>query len=128
MNIAEIYESHYLPEKSKKRRPTVADTTARCASTCCRGGVRARSRTSIPTTCRSGWTGSIVPAPPRKPTSACARSCGGGLGKRLHIPDPTLYVELPAKEPYRPDVLDAGRLTAMLRGMGHAVDAVPSAP
>ena len=21
MNIAEIYESHYLPEKSKKRRP-----------------------------------------------------------------------------------------------------------
>ena len=22
MNIAEIYESHYLPEKSKKRRPS----------------------------------------------------------------------------------------------------------
>ena len=45
--------------------------------------------------------------------------------KRLHIPDPTLYVELPAKEPYRPDVLDAEGVTAMLRGMwGHAMEAV----
>lgn len=37
--------------------------------------------------------------------------------KRLHIADPTIYIELNSREPYRAEVLDATEVSDMLRGM-----------
>lgn len=45
--------------------------------------------------------------------------------KRLNVSDPTVFIELRQKELYRPSVLEADEVTAMLRGFwGHKYEAV----
>ena len=127
MNIAEIYESHYLPEKSKKRRPsTVAgyDSSVRLHVLPRWGSCEIED---IDPDDLQEWVDGFDRAGAAEKAYKCLRQIVRWWirAKRLHIPDPTLYVELPAKEPYRPDVLDAEGVTAMLRGMwGHAMEAV----
>ena len=94
MNIAEIYEEP-LPAGEVEEAPPLDRGGIRQLGAPPRAaevGFSARSRTSIPTTCRGGWTGSIVPAPPK--AYKCLRQIVRWWirAKRLHIPDPTLYV------------------------------------
>lgn len=127
MNIADIYEGHYLPEKTKKRRAsTVAgyDSSIRL-HVLPRWG--ACEIDEIDPDDVQEWVDSFERPGAAIKAYKCLRQIirWWAKSKRLRIADPTVYVELPSMEPYRPDTLDSGEATEMLRGMwGHVQEAV----
>lgn len=127
MNIGSIYENHYLPEKSKKRR---ASTVAGYDSSV-RLHVLPRWETfeieEIDPDDLQEWVDGFDRAGAAIKAYKCLRQIVRWWikSKRLRIADPTVYVELPGIEPYRPETLDAGEVADMLRGLwGHAQEAV----
>lgn len=127
MSIATIYEGHYLPEKSAKRRAsTVAgyDSSMRLHVLPRWGACEIED--IDPDDLQEWVDGFELPGAAEKAYKCLRQLIRWWIkAKRLRIADPTVYVELPAKEPYRPETLDADEVTAMLRGMwGHAQEAV----
>lgn len=127
MNIEAIYENHYLPEKSRRRRAsTVAgyDSSVRLHVLPRWGACEIEE---IDPDELQEWVDSFERAGAAEKAYKCLRQIIRWWikTKRLRVQDPTPYVELPAKEPYRPDVLDAQEAAALLRGMwGHWAEAV----
>lgn len=127
MNIGSIYENHYLPEKTKKRR---ASTVAGYDSSV-RLHVLPRWEASeieeIDPDDLQEWVDGFDRAGAAIKAYKCLRQIIRWWikTKRLRIADPTAYVELPSIEPYRPETLEADEVTDMLRGLwGHAQEAV----
>ena len=127
MNIEEIYENHYLPEKARKRRASTVvgyDSSVRL-HVLPRWG--AYGIEEIDPDELQAWVDSFDRPGAAVKAYKCLRQIVRWWikAKRLRIADPTVYAELPQTEPYRPDTLDAGEVAAMLRGMwGHEQEAV----
>lgn len=127
MNIATIYEEHYLPEKETRRAPsTVAgyDSSVRL-HVLPRWGLLEIEEID-PDDVQVWIDGFERPGAAEKAYKCLRQIVRWWIRKqRLRIADPTVYVELPAKEPYHPETLDAREVTEMLRGMwGHPMEAV----
>lgn len=127
MNIADIYQNCYLPEKTKKRRAsTVAgyDSSMRLHVLPRWGSYEIEQ---IDPDELQAWVDSFERAGAAEKAYKCLRQIIRWWikAKRLRIADPTVYIELPSLEPYRPETLDSGEVTEMLRGMwGHVQEAV----
>ena len=127
MNIAEIYEIHYLPEKSKKRRASTVngyDSSVR-KHVLPRWG--ACEIEDIDPDDLQAWVDGFALAGAAEKAFKCLRQIirWWVKAKRLRAFDPTVYVELPAKAPHRPDTLDASELVEMQRGFwGHDLEAL----
>lgn len=127
MNIAAIYEDHYLPEKSKKRRPsTVAgyDSSVRLHVLPRWGSCEIED---IDPDDLQDWVDSFdLPGSAQKAFKCLRQIIRWWIRKkRLRIYDPTVYVELPELEPYEHEALEADETVQMLRGMwGHWTEAV----
>lgn len=127
MDIATIYEEHYLPEKEARRAPsTIAgyDSSVRLHVLPRWGACEVEE--IDPDDVQAWIDGFERPGAAEKAYKCLRQIVRWWIRKqRLRIADPTVYAELPAKEPYRPDVLDAGEAAEMLRGMwGHWAEAV----
>lgn len=126
MNIEEIYESHYLPEKARKRRAsTVAgyDSSVRL-HVLPRWG--AYGIEEIDPDELQAWVDSFDRPGAAEKAFKCLRQVirWAIKKKRLHIPDPTVYIELPEKPHYTPQTLDAEELVEFQRGFwGHELEA-----
>lgn len=127
MDIATIYKNHYLPEKTAKRRAsTVAgyDSSMRLHVLPRWGACEIED---IDPDELQAWVDEFDRPGAAEKAYKCLRQLVRWWikAKRLRIADPTVYVELPSKEPYRPETLEADEVTHMLRGMwGHAQEAV----
>ena len=127
MNIAEIYDIHYLPEKSKKRRASTVngyDSSVR-KHVLPRWG--ACEIEDIDPDDLQAWVDGFALAGAAEKAFKCLRQIirWWVKAKRLRAFDPTVYVELPAKAPHRPDTLDASELVEMQRGFwGHDLEAL----
>lgn len=126
MNIEEIYENHYLPEKARKRRAsTVAgyDSSVRL-HVLPRWG--AYGIEEIDPDELQAWVDSFdLPGAAEKAFKCFRQIIRWWIKKkRLHIPDPTVYIELPEKPHYTPQTLDAEELVEFQRGFwGHELEA-----
>lgn len=103
MNIADIYEGHYLPEKTKKRRAsTVAgyDSSMRLHVLPRWGSYEIEE---IDPDAVQEWVDSFDRPGAAIKAYKCLRQIirWWAKSKRLRIADPTVYVELPSMEPYR---------------------------
>lgn len=127
MNIVEIYEKHYLPEKTSKRRAsTVAgyDSSVRLHVLPRWGACEIED---VDPDELQEWVDSFERPGAAEKAFKCLRQIVRWWikAKRLRVSDPTVYVELPQLEPYRPEVLEADEVTSMLRGVwGHPMEAV----
>lgn len=126
MTIAAIYNDHYLPEKTAKRAPsTVAgyDSSTRL-HVLPRWGVYEIDE--IDPDELQEWVDSFdLPGAAIKAFKCLRQIVRWWIKrKRLRIQDPTVYVELPSLEPYRPETLDAEELVEFQRGFwGHDLEA-----
>lgn len=126
MNIASIYADHYLPEKTAKRAPsTIAgyDSSMRLHVLPRWGALEIEE---IDPDELQAWVDGFERAGAAEKAYKCLRQLVRWWikAKRLRLADPTVYVELPAKEPYRPETLEAEEVATMLRGMwGHMQEA-----
>ena len=127
MLLSEIVNDHYLPAKrAKLRASTVAGYESSIAlyvlprwGSC--------DVTEINPDDVQAWVDSIDLAGAAEKAYKCLRQIVRfAIRKmRLRIADPTLYIELPAKTQYLPDVLDSDGVADLLRGMwGHWAEAV----
>lgn len=127
MDIATIYEEHYLPDKKAKRAASTIsgyDSSVRL-HVLPRWG--AYDIEEIDPDEMQEWVDSFDRPGAAEKAYKCLRQIVRWWikAKRLHIVDPTIYVELPEKPPYRPVTLEAADVTEMLRGMwGHDLEAV----
>lgn len=127
MRIIDIYEEHYLPDKSAKR---AASTIAGYESSMHLHVLPKWGEYEIenidPDELQE-WVDSFECIGGAEKAFKCLRQIIRWWikTKRLHIPDPTSYIELRQKRPYRPEVLEASQTTEMLRGFwGHDLEAV----
>ena len=129
MNIAEIYESHYLPEKSKKRRPsTVAGYDSSVRLHVLRGGfVRDRGHRSRRP---AGVGGRVRSCRAAEKAYKCLRQIVRWWIRQSACISPIRPLRRAAGEGAVPsDVLDAEGVTAMLRACGAMPwRPLPSAP
>lgn len=127
MKLIDIYENHYLPEKTSKR---AASTVAGYDSSMRLHVLPRWGECEIEDICPDDlqeWIDSFELAGAAEKAFKCLRQIirWWVRKKRLHIVDPTAYIELNSREPYRPEVLDATEVSEMLRGMwGHWAEAV----
>lgn len=127
MDIKTIYTEHYLPEKETRRAPsTVAgyDSSVRLHVLPRWGSLEIEE--IDPDDVQAWIDGFERPGAAEKAYKCLRQIVRWWIRKqRLRIADPTVYAELPAKEPYRPETLDAREVAEMLRGMwGHPMEAV----
>lgn len=127
MKLIDIYEQHYLPEKTTKR----ATSTVAGYDSSMRLYVLPRwGECEIEDICPDDlqeWVDSFNQAGAGEKAFKCLRQVirYWVRKKRLHIVDPTVYVEVNHPKPYRPEVLDAEEVTEMLRALyGHWTEAV----
>lgn len=127
MKIIDIYEQHYLPEKTAKR----AASTISGYDSSMRLHVLPRwgecEIEDIDPDDLQEWVDSFELNGAAEKAFKCLRQIirWWVRKKRLHIADPTIYIELNSREPYRAEVLDATEVSDMLRGMwGHWAEAV----
>lgn len=127
MKLIDIYEQHYLPEKTTKRAAsTVAgyDSSMRLYVLPRWGGCEIEDICSDDL---QEWVDSFDQAGAGEKAFKCLRQVIRYWirKKRLHVVDPTVYVEVNHPKPYRPEVLDAEEVTEMLRALyGHWTEAV----
>lgn len=126
MNITDIYEDHYLPEKSKKRRAsTVAgyDSSVRLHVLPRWGACEIEE--IDPDELQDWIDGFKLPGAAQKAFKCLRQIIRWWMRKkRLRITDPTVYAELPELEPYEHTALEADETVEMLRGMwGHWTEA-----
>lgn len=127
MKLIEIYEQHYLPEKISKR---AASTVAGYDSSMRLHVLPRWGECEIEDICPDDlqeWIDSFELTGAAEKAFKCIRQIIRWWirKKRLHIADPTTYIELNPKKPYRPEVLDAVEVSEMLRCMwGHWAEAV----
>lgn len=127
MKLIDIYEQHYLPEKTQKR---AASTIAGYDSSMRLHVLPRWGECEIEDICPDDlqeWVDSFEKAGAGEKAFKCIRQIIRWWirKKRLHIIDPTAYIEVNHPKPYRPDVLDAQEVSEMLRGMwGHWAEAV----
>lgn len=127
MNIGSIYEHHYLPEKTKKRRAsTVAGYDSSVQLHVLPRWETYEIEEIDPDELQEWVDGFELPGAAVKAYKCLRQIIRWWIKtKRLRIADPTVYVELPGMEPYRPETLEAGEVADMLRGLwGHAQEAV----
>ena len=127
MNIKQIYNDHYLPDKAAKR---AASTIAGYDSSMHLHVLPKWGECEIedidPDELQE-WTDSFDCIGAAEKAFKCLRQIIRWWikHKRLHIADPTIYIEVRQKMPYRPEVLEANEVTEMLRGFwGHKYEAV----
>lgn len=126
MEIAAIYENSYIVEKSAKRRPSTIkgyDSSIRLHVLPKWGSMEIED---IDPDDVQAWVDSFDLAGAAEKAFKCLRQIIRWWikKKRLHIVDPTIYVELPAKPHYTPQTLDAGELVEYQRGFwGHELEA-----
>lgn len=127
MKLIDIYENHYLPEKTSKR---AASTVAGYDSSMRLHVLPRWGECEIEDICPDDlqeWIDSFELAGAAEKAFKCLRQIirWWVRKKRLHIADPTIYIELNSRKPYRPDVLDAEEISEMLRGLwGHWTEPV----
>lgn len=127
MKLIDIYEQHYLPEKTTKR---AASTVAGYDSSMRLYVLPRWGECEIEDICPDDlqeWVDSFEQAGAGEKAFKCLRQVIRYWirKKRLHIVDPTVYVEVNHPKPYRPEVLDAEEVTEMLRALyGHWTEAV----
>lgn len=127
MKLTDIYEQHYLPEKTAKR---AASTVAGYDSSMRIYVLPRWGECEIEDICPDDlqeWVDSFEQAGAGEKAFKCLRQVIRYWirKKRLHIVDPTVYVEVNHPKPYRPEVLDAEEVTEMLRALyGHWTEAV----
>lgn len=127
MKLIDIYEQHYLPEKSSKR---AASTIAGYESSMRLHVLPRWGECEIEDICPDDlqeWVDSFELVGAAEKAFKCLRQIIRWWirKKRLHIVDPTAYIELNRREPYRPEVLDAKEVSELLRCMwGHWAEAV----
>ena len=127
MKLIDIYENHYLPEKTSKR---AASTVAGYDSSMRLHVLPRWGECEIEDICPDNlqeWIDSFELAGAAEKAFKCLRQIirWWVRKKRLHIADPTIYIELNSRKPYRPDVLDAEEVSEMLRGLwGHWTEPV----
>ena len=127
MKLIDIYENHYLPEKTSKR---AASTVAGYDSSMRLHVLPRWGECEIEDICPDDlqeWIDSFELAGAAEKAFKCLRQIirWWVRKKRLHIADPTIYIELNSRKPYRPDVLDAEEVSEMLRGLwGHWTEPV----
>lgn len=127
MKIVDIYENHYLPDKKSKR---AASTIAGYESSMRLHVLPKWGEYEIedinPDELQE-WTDSFNEIGASEKAFKCLRQIIRWWirNRRLHIIDPTAYIELRHKMPYRPEVLEATQASEMLRGFwGHEQEAV----
>lgn len=127
MKIIDIYEQHYLPDKSSKR---AASTIAGYESSMHLHVLPKWGEHTIeeidPDELQE-WVDSFDCVGAAEKALKCLRQIIRWWikHKRLHVVDPTTYIELEQKMPYRPDVLEASQTNEMLRGFwSHELEAV----
>lgn len=127
MKITDIYEQHYLPNKSAKRAAsTIAgyDSSMRLHVLPKWGECEIED---IDPDNLQEWVDAFKCIGAAEKAFKCLRQIVRWWIKknRLNISDPTAYIELRQKTPYRPDVLEASQTSDMLRGFwGHEQEAV----
>lgn len=127
MKLIDIYEQHYLPEKTTKR---AASTVAGYDSSMRLYVLPRWGECEIEDICPDDlqeWVDSFEQAGAGEKAFKCLRQVIRYWirKKRLHIVDSTVYVEVNHPKPYRPEVLDAEEVTEMLRALyGHWTEAV----
>lgn len=127
MKLIDIYEQHYLPEKTTKR---AASTVAGYDSSMRLYVLPRWGECEIEDICPDDlqeWVDSFNQAGAGEKAFKCLRQVIRYWirKKRLHVVDPTVYVEVNHPKPYRPEVLDAEEVTEMLRALyGHWTEAV----
>lgn len=127
MRIIDIYEQHYLPDKSSKR---AASTIAGYESSMRLHVLPKWGENEIeeinPDELQK-WVDSFKEIGAAEKAFKCLRQIIRWWikHKRLHVSDPTVYIEIKHKLPYRPEVLDSRQVAEMLRGFwGHPMEAV----
>lgn len=127
MKLIDIYEQHYLPEKTTKR---AASTVAGYDSSMRLYVLPRWGECEIEDICPDDlqeWIDSFDQAGAGEKAFKCLRQVIRYWirKKRLHVIDPTVYIEVNHPKPYRPEVLDAEEVTEMLRALyGHWTEAV----
>ena len=127
MNIKDIYEQHYLPEKKQKR---AASTVAGYDSSIRLYVLPRWGECEIEDICPDDlqeWVDSFEQAGAGEKAFKCLRQVirYWVRKKRLAVIDPTAYIEVNRPKTYRPEVLDAEEVTEMLRALyGHWTEAV----
>lgn len=127
MNIKNIYEQHYLPEKKQKR---AASTVAGYDSSIRLYVLPRWGECEIEDICPDDlqeWVDSFEQAGAGEKAFKCLRQVirYWVRKKRLAVIDPTAYIEVNRPKTYRPEVLDAEEVTEMLRALyGHWTEAV----
>lgn len=126
MKLIDIYENHYLPEKTSKR---AASTVAGYDSSMRPHVLPRWGECEIEDICPDDmqeWIDSFELAGAAEKAFKCLHQIVRWRvrKKRLHIVDQTTYIELNSRKPYRPDVLDAEEVSEMLRALyGHWTEA-----
>lgn len=127
MRIIDIYENHYLPEKKAKR----AESTVAGYDSSMRLYVLPRwgecEIDDINPDDLQEWIDSFDQLGAAYKAFKCLRQIirWWTKKKRLHVSDPTMYVEVTHRNNYTPDVLDAAEVSEMLRALwGHWTEAV----
>lgn len=127
MNIKDIYEQHYLPEKKQKR---AASTVAGYDSSIRLYVLPRWGECEIEDICPDDlqeWVDSFEQAGAGEKAFKCLRQVirYWVRKKRLAVIDPTAYIEVNRPKTYRPEVFDAEEVTEMLRALyGHWTEAV----
>lgn len=127
MKLIDIYEQHYLPEKTAKR---AASTVAGYDSSIRLYVLPRWGECEIEDICPDDlqeWVDSFEQAGAGEKAFKCIRQIIRWWikKKRLHIADPTVYTEINRPKTYRPEVLDATEVSEMLRALwGHWTEAV----
>ena len=127
MKLIDIYEQHYLPEKTAKR---AASTVAGYDSSIRLYVLPRWGECEIEDICPDDlqeWVDSFEQAGAGEKAFKCIRQIIRWWikKKRLHIADPTVYTEINRPKTYRHEVLDATEVSEMLRALwGHWTEAV----
>lgn len=127
MRIIDIYNDHYLPDKTAKRAAsTIAGYDSSMHLYVLPKWGECEIENIDPDELQE-WVDNIECIGAAKKAFKCLRQIIRWWikHKRLHISDPTVFVEVRQKMPYRPEVLEADQVTEMLRGFwGHPYEAV----
>ena len=118
LTIEELATNYYLPEKRIRRRANTVDGYESSINKHVIPAFGSHLLDEITRDEIQNWIDGFELAGAAEKAYKCIRQMFRWAIRKwaLHIPDPTLGIELPRKNAYRPKVLDAKSLTTRLRG------------
>ena len=118
LTIEELAKGHYLPEKRSRRRANTVDGYESSINKHVIPAFGNRRLDEVKRDDIQSWIDRFeLPGAAEKAYKCIRQIFRWAIRKwALQIPDPTVGIELPRKNAYRPNVLNAKQLTTMLRG------------